>query len=160
MQIPDPQIPKLARQLSPAERAESIKKTSETSGCKHGVDDSRCLQRKRDRIMDRRSESTAHRLTERASQHGKVWCGGGGRQTASATSSLDTLGIKKWLNGSYKVGLVAREFEQTVSSYADFYARSAKAHDFARASHDRCNSRKSSCFRRLSQYISSISNAE
>ena len=28
---------------------------------------------------------------ERASQRGQIWCGGGGRQTAIATSSLDTL---------------------------------------------------------------------
>ena len=60
------------------------------------------------------------------------------------------------LRGSYKVRLVARGFEQTVSSDADFLCRSAKAHSFARTSHDRCKSLRSSRFRRLSQGISSI----
>ena len=75
----DLQIPKPARQLSPAEREDSIQKRQRPAEGEHGDDDSRSLQRKRKRILDRRSESTAHRRTE--SQHGIIWCGGGGRQT-------------------------------------------------------------------------------
>ena len=60
--------------------------TSEPSGGKHGVDDSRATQRKRNRILDRRSEGTKHRKTERAFQHGLVWCGGSGRQAAITKS--------------------------------------------------------------------------
>ena len=55
--------------------------------------------------------------------------------------------------------LVARGFEQTGSSETGFLRWNAKAHDFARTSHDCGNSRKSSCFRRLSQCISSITDA-
>ena len=75
-----------------------------------------------------------------------------GRQAANATCSLDTRWVSKQrLDGSYKVRLVARVFEQPVSSDAGKW--NAKPHDFARTSHDRCNSRKSSCIRRLSQFF-------
>ena len=56
----------------------------------------------------------------------KIWCGGGGRQTAIATSSLDALVPKQRLDGSYNVRLVARGFEQTVSSDTDFYVGTPK----------------------------------
>ena len=71
----------------------------------------------------------------------KLWCGGGGRQTAVATSSLNTLGIKTEIGWIYKVRLVARGFEQTVSflRYRFSTLEFGKAHDFARTSHDSCN---------------------
>ena len=46
---------------------------------------------------------------------------------------LSTRVSKQRLDGSYKVKLVARGLEQTVSSETDFYAWNVKAHDFARA---------------------------
>ena len=52
MHVPGQQVPKLARQLSPAEREDSIPKAE----VKHNVDDSRALQRKRESILDRRSK--------------------------------------------------------------------------------------------------------
>ena len=50
--VPDQQVPKSARQLSPAEREDSIQKRQRPG--EHGVDDSGGRQRKRDRILDKR----------------------------------------------------------------------------------------------------------
>ena len=57
---------------------------------------------------------------------------------------------KQRLDGSYRVRLVARGFEQTLSSDTDFYAGTPKLTTLRALSHDCSNSRKSSCFRRLS----------
>ena len=66
---------------------------------------------------------------------------------------------RDWMDHA-KVRLVARGFVQTVQFRFRFLCRNAKAHDFAQTSHDNCTSRKSSCFRRLSQCISSITDAK
>ena len=57
----------------------------------------------------------------------KIWCGGCGRQTPQWQQVLLTRWVSKQrLDGSYKVRLVAQEFEQTVSSDTDFYAGTPK----------------------------------
>ena len=60
MQIPDPQILKPARPLSPVERGREYPKTSETSKNQHSVNNCRSTQRKRDRNIDGCSECIAH----------------------------------------------------------------------------------------------------
>ena len=67
--------------------------------------------------------------------------------TDHSRNNLSTRWVSKLrLDGSYKVTLVARRFEQTVISDTDFYAGTPKTHDFARTSRDSCNSRKYSYF--------------
>ena len=110
------------------------------------IDNGKGPQRKRHCSVDKRSESTAHRITERASQHGQVWYGGGGRQTAIATRSLGT-----------QCELCHEDLSKWVVLMHFF--KHAKAHDFARTTQECCNSRKSSCFRRLSQCVSSVTDA-
>ena len=72
-----------------------------------------------------RTHCTQRKVNE-ISQHGHRWCGGGGRQTAVATSSHKTLGIKTETGWILQVRLVARGFERTVSTDTDFYAGTPK----------------------------------
>ena len=62
MQILDPQIPKPVRQLSPAEREDSIQKRQRPADVNTVLAIAGGLQRKHIRILDRRSESIAHSL--------------------------------------------------------------------------------------------------
>ena len=64
--------------------------------------------------------------TERNPQHGQIWCGGGGRQTAIATCSLDTLGVETSTGRILQVRLLARGCEQTVRSDVDVYGGTPK----------------------------------
>ena len=86
MQIPDPQIPKPARPLSPAVREDSIQKRQRPAEVNTVL-----------AIAggDSRIEISTLTDDQKALHTAKqVWCGGGGRQTAVATNSLNTLGIK------------------------------------------------------------------
>ena len=62
---------------------------------------------------------------------------------------------KQWLDGSYKC-----ELTQEDSRRLSVMMQIAKAHDLSRSSHHCCDPRKSSSFRRLSQCVSSLTNAE
>ena len=92
MVIPGPQIPKPARPLSPAEREDSIQKrqrpTEVNTVLALAGGDSRI------EISTLTKDQKAQHTAERTSQRGQFWCGGSGRQTKVATSSLNTLGIK------------------------------------------------------------------
>ena len=94
MVIPGPLIPKPARPLSPAEREDSIPKRQRPAEVNTVL-----------AIAggDSRIEISTLTKDQKALHTAKVnellnmdffWCGGGGRQTAVATSSLNTLGIK------------------------------------------------------------------
>ena len=159
MQILDPQIPKPARPLSPAEREDSIQKRQKPAeantvltnvGAYNGNEIAT--------LMD--DQNALHIAKVNELRNMDNFCLVEVVDRPQSQQVLSTRWVSKQrLDGSYKVRLVARGFEQTVSSDAYFLCRSAKAHDFARTSHDSCNSRKSSCFRRLSQCISSITDA-
>ena len=95
MQIPDPQIPKPARPLSPAETEDSIQKSQRPAEV-HTVlaiagGDSRI---EISTLTEDQKALHNAKVNELTSQHEQVGCGGGGRQTAVDTSSLNTLGIK------------------------------------------------------------------
>ena len=159
MLIPGPQIPKPARPLAPAEREDSIQKRQRPSE----VNTVLALAG-----GDSRIEISTLTKDQEALHTAKV----------NELRNMDNFGVvevvdrpqwrqvlstcwvsKQRLDGSYNVRLVARGFEQTVSSDTDFFRWNAKAHDSARTSHDRSNSRKSSCFWILSHCIPSITDA-
>ena len=100
-------------------------KTSKIRRGEHSVGHFRWWQQNWDFNVDEWSESIAHCESEWTSHHGQVWCGGGGRQTAVATSLSTRWVSEQRLDGSY-MRLVARGFEQTVSSDTDFFAGTPK----------------------------------
>ena len=76
----------------------------------------------------------------------KIWCGGGGRQTAIATGSLDTLGSKTETGRIIQSETCGTRICTNGQFRCRFPCKNAKAHDFARTSHNSCTSRKPSCF--------------
>ena len=126
MQIPDPQIPKPARQLSPAEREDSIQKRQRPA--------------EMNTVLafaggDSRIEISTLTKDHKALHNAKV----------NELRNMDNFGVveavdrpqsqqvlstrwvsKQRLDGSYKVRLVARGFEQTISSDTDFDAGTPK----------------------------------
>ena len=145
MQILDPQIRKPARPLSPAEREDSVQKRQRPTEVNTVLaiaggdsrieistltDDQKALHTAKVNELLNMDKCGVVEVVDRPQS-----------QQVISTRWVST----QRLDGSYEVRLVARGFEQTVSSDTDFYA-GTKAHDFARTSHDRCNSQKSSCF--------------
>ena len=93
MVIPGPQIPKPARPVSPAEREDSIQKHQRP----FEVNTVLALADGDSRIEIStltKDQKALHTAKVNELQHGQFWCGGSGRQTTVATSSLNTLGIK------------------------------------------------------------------
>ena len=90
MQNPDPQIPQAARRVSPAEREDSIQTRQRPAEVSNSVDNS---GNETATLTDEQNALHTAKLNELVNVD-KIWCGGGGRQTAIAKSSLDTLGIK------------------------------------------------------------------
>ena len=126
MQIPDPQLPKPARPLSPAESEDSIQKRQRPTE----VNTVLALAG-----GDRRIEISTLMKDHKAPHTAKV----------NELCNMDNFGVvevvdrpqsqkvlstrwvsKQRLDGSYKVRLVARGLEQTVSSDTDFYAGTPK----------------------------------
>ena len=94
MQRPDPQMPEPARQVSPSGREDSVQKRQRpaevtTVLTTTGV----CSGNEIATLTDDQNAMHTANLKELLDMD-KIWCGGGGRQTAIATSSLDTLGIE------------------------------------------------------------------
>ena len=96
MQIPDPEIPTPARQMSPAEREDSIPKRHRpaevntmltTAGVYNGNEIASWTE-------DQKALHAAKQKQEELLNMDKFGCGRDGRQTAITTSSLDTLGTK------------------------------------------------------------------
>ena len=87
MQIPDPQIPKPARPLSLAEREDSIQKRQRPAEVNTVL--AIAGGESRLEISTLTDDQTALHTSKvnETSQHGQIWCGGGGRQTALAKSS-------------------------------------------------------------------------
>ena len=124
--IPGPQIPKPARPLSPAEREDSIQKRqrptevntvlalaggdSRTEITTLTKDQTALHTAKVNELRNMDNFGVVEVVDRPQSQH----------------CSLNTLGVKKRLDGSCKVRLVARGFEKTVSSDTDFYAGTPK----------------------------------
>ena len=126
VQILDPQIPKLARPLSPAEREDSIQKRQRPAQ----VNTVLAIA-----ARDSRIETSTLTDDQKALHSAKV----------NELLNMDKFGVvevvdrpqsqqvlatrwvsKQRLDGSYKERLVARGFEQTVSSDTDFFAGAPK----------------------------------
>ena len=94
MQIPDLQIPKPARPLQPAEREDSIQKRQRPAEVDTVITIAGAYSGNEiATLMDDQNALYTAQVNELLNMD-KFWCGGGGRQTAVATSSLGTLGIK------------------------------------------------------------------
>ena len=94
LQRPDPQMPEPARQVSPSGREDSVQKRQRPAEVTTvltitGV----CSGTEIATLTDDQNAMHTANLKELLNMD-KIWCGGGGRQTAIATSSLDTLGIE------------------------------------------------------------------
>ena len=123
MQIPDSQIPKCARQLSPTERDDSIQKRQRAAevltmaGVYNGNEN---------RILDTRSESTHTARQKELLNMYKF----GVVEVDDRPHSQQVLSTrwvqKQLLDGSYNMRIVARGFEQVVSLDADVYAGAPK----------------------------------
>ena len=121
MQIPDPQIPKPARPLSPAEREDSIPKRQRPAKVNTGVhsgneiatlmDDQNALHTAKVNVLLNMDKFGVVEVVDRPQS-----------QQVLSTRWVS----KQGLDGSYKVRLVARGFEQKVNSDADFLAGTPK----------------------------------
>ena len=157
MQIADPQISKPARQLSPAEREDSIRKRQRPPevntlltivGACNGneiaalTDDQNALHTAKGNELLNMDKSGVVEVVDRPQS-----------QQILSTHA----GVSKTQTGRI---IQSETCGTRISTYGQFRCRfprwNAKAHDFARTSHDCSDSRKSSCFRRLSQCVSSI----
>ena len=146
VQILDPQIPKLARPLSPADREDSIQKRQRPAQ----VNTVLAIA-----AGDSRIETSTLTDDQKALHSAKV----------NELLNMDKFGVvevvdrpqsqqvlatrwvsKQRLDGSYKVRLVARGFEQTVSSDTDFLAGAPKLTTLRALPTIAAYSRKSSCF--------------
>ena len=126
MQIPDPQLPTPARPLSPAEREETIQKRQRPAevntvlaiaggdsriGISTLMDDQKALHTAKVNELLNMNKFGVVEVVDRP----------------QSKQVLSTRWVsKRRLDGSYKVRLVARGFEQTVSSDTDFYAGTPK----------------------------------
>ena len=160
MVIPGPQLPKLARPLSPAKREDSIPKRQRPAEVNTvlaiaGVDS-------RIEISTLTDDGNALRIAKvdellNMDKFGVVEVVG----RPQSQQVLSTRWVSKQrLDGSYKVSLVARGFEQTVSSDTDSNAGTPKLTTLRALLTIAAIHGKSSCFRRLSQCISSIIDAK
>ena len=94
MQVPDPQIPKLARPVSPAEREDSIQQRQRPAEVNTVLTIARAYSGNEiATLMDDQKALHTAKVNELLNMD-KIWCGGGGRKTAIATGSFDKLGIK------------------------------------------------------------------
>ena len=122
MQIPDPQIPKPARPLSPAEREDNIPKRQRPAEVKTVLaiagGDSRI---EISTLTDDQNALHTANVNELLNLEWR-WSTDRRPQQVLATRWVS----KQRLDGSYKVRLAARGFEQTVSSDTDFYAGTPK----------------------------------
>ena len=159
MQILDPQKPKPARPLSPADREDSIPKRQRPAkantvlthvGAYNGneivtlMDDQNALHIAKVNVLLNMDKFGVVEVVDRP----------------QSQQVLSTRWVSKQrLDGSYKVRHVARGFEQTVSSDADFYAGAPKLTTLRGLLTIAAIHGKSSCSRRLSQCISSVTDA-
>ena len=88
-QSPDPQMLEPSRQVSPSGREDSVPAEVTTVLTITGV----CSGNEIAILTDDQNAMHTAKLKELLNMD-KIWCGGDGRQTAIATSSLDTLGIE------------------------------------------------------------------
>ena len=124
MQIPVPQIPKLARPLSPAEREDSIQKRQRSTEVNtvFASGDSRL---EISTLTDEQNALHTAKVNELLGmdEFGVV-------EVVDRPQSQQVLSTrwvsKQRLDGSHKVRLVVRGFEQTVSSDTDFHAGAPK----------------------------------
>ena len=127
LHIPDPQTPKPARQLSPAQREDSTPKRQRPAEVNTVLAITRPYS----------GMHCAHGRSESPSICTNFWCGGGGRRTAIATSSLDTVGIKTTTGRITQKRKLWQE-ELTNSQFRCIFCGNPTTYDFARTSHDRC----------------------
>ena len=122
LQIPDPQTPKPARRLSPAEREGSIQKRQSPAEANTVLTIAELHNENEiaSWTEDQKAPSTAkQKELFNMDLSGVVEVVD---RPQSQKVSLDTLRTKKqWLNGSYSLRIVARIFEQTVSLDADWF---------------------------------------
>ena len=121
MQVPDPQIPKLARPLSPAEREDSIQKRQRPAEMNTVLAMAGGVSRiEISTLTDDQKPLHTAKVNEllNMDRFGAV-------EAADRPQSQQVLSTrwvsKQRLDGSYKVRLVARGFEQTVSSAVQFF---------------------------------------
>ena len=101
MHIPNPQAPKPAHPVSPAEREDSMQERHRPAEVNTVLMIADVYSGNEIASWTEDQKNTAHCKTTRASQHGQVQCGRSGRQAALTTSPLDT-------EGSYNMRIVER----------------------------------------------------
>ena len=121
MQIPDPQMPKPALQLSPAEREDSIQKSQRPAAMNAVLTIAGIVSGNEISLTD--DQKAWHTAKLKVLLNMDTIC----VVESQSQKNLSTRWVSKQrLDASYSMRLVARGFEQTVSSNADFFAGTSK----------------------------------